>query len=554
MRGLVFLALIFSLTFKFPAYESPQKIREVIFLWENGHKAEALKAIETSAKYDKEEFSYAIYLFSLNLYKKGETSYAKKFLKKSLEINPGLWRGWSLLSFAELKSGNVHLFFKYLPRTFIAFLKDFKNQVIIFSILLKSFYISTLCALFVLSAFLLIKYLPLVRDDISHLIGEISFKSRKFLSYLIIFLLPAIFFLGWALTAIIWIAFVWPFLKNKERRVAIIAILIVFLAIIGNNISTSLTKEIADFTLSENKDLAKNWIYYSFYAKEIIERGEFEKAINILNEINERNPNLFSLVTLGNIRLKEGKFEESRKLYEKALMLFPNSNIPYSNLSILFKMTGEIQYAEKYKQKAKALKGESEEIIWPELSSVYAWKSTLKERLNSKNTLSLDLFLIIGVILGGILLNVILKLSPTPYGESRFCLSCRKSINIHYDLKITNPDYCEDCYKLFIWKPPELEIVRASKSREIKMRKLKELGIYRIISIFIPYSGLIRYDNSPIGYLGFTIFAFFLSTAILLKEMEAFSLPLTSALLSVIVYLISIFTFEKKVEGEWKEL
>jgi len=80
MRNLIFLALIFSLTLKLPAYESSQKIREVIFLWENGHKEEALQAIETSATYDKEEFSYAIYLFSLNLYKKGDNSYAKKVL------------------------------------------------------------------------------------------------------------------------------------------------------------------------------------------------------------------------------------------------------------------------------------------------------------------------------------------------------------------------------------------------------------------------------------------------------------------------------------------
>ncbi len=554
MRNLGFMLLIFSLAFKLTAYESPQKIREVIFLWENGKKEEALKATETPPQYEKDEFSYAIYLFSLNLYKKGEGSYAKKFLKKSLEINPELWRGWSFLSFAELRSGNIHLFFKYLPKTFISFLKDFKNQVIIFSMLLKSFYISTLASLFVLSTFLLIKYLPLVRDDISYLIGEISFKSGKFLSYLVIFLLPAILFLGWALTAIIWIAFVWSFLKNNERRLAIIAILIVFLGIIGNNISTTLTKEIADFNLLENKNLDKNLIYSSFYAKEIIERGEFEKAINILNEINEKNPNLFSLVTLGNIRLKEGKFDESKKLYEKALMLFPNSNIPYSNLSVLFRITGETQYAEKYRQKAKALKGEAEEIIWPEISSIYVWKSILKERLNSKNILNPDLFLIIGLIFGGVLLNVILKLSPTLYGESRFCLSCRKSINIHYDLKITNPDYCEDCYKLFVWKPPELEIVRASKSREIKMKKLKELGIYRIISLFLPYSGLIRYDNSPLAYSGFSFFAFFLSTAILLREIETFSLPLTSALLSVFIYIISVFTFEKKVEGEWKEL
>lgn len=553
MRNLGFLALIFCLTFKLAAYESPQKIREIIFLWENGKKEEALKVIEAPSKYEKEEFSYAIYLFSLNLYKKDEGFYAKKFLKKSLEINPKLWRGWSFLSFAELKSGNIHLFFKYLPGTFIAFLKEFKNQVIIFSIFLKSFYISTLVSLFVLSTFLLIKYLPLVRDDISHLIGEISFKSGKFLSYLFIFLLPAILFLGWVLTAIIWAAFVWSFLKNKERRLTVVAILLVFLGIIGNNISTSLMKEIASFNLSGNKSLENNWIYSSFYAKEIIERGEFETAINILNEINGKNPNLFSLVTLGNIRLKEGKFDESRKLYEKALMLFPNSNIPYSNLSILFKITGEIQSAEKYKQKAKALKEEAEEIIWPEFSAIYAWKSILKERLNSKNILNSDLFFLIGVIFGGVLLNVILKLSPTLYGESRFCLSCRKSINMHYDFKITNPDYCEACYKLFVWKPPELEIVRASKSREIKMKKLKELGIYRIISVFIPYSGLIRYDNAPLAYAGFTFFVFFLSTAILLREIEPFSLPLTFALVSVVVYIISIFTFEKKVEEEWKE-
>ncbi len=553
MKKLVFLILI-SLTFELTAYDPPQKIREIIFLWDSGQKEEALKIIETYFTSEKEEFSYALYLFSLNLYKKGDSLYARKFLKKSLEINPELWKGWSFLSFAELKNGNIHLFFRYLPRTFIVFLKNFKNQVIFLHILLKSFFISVLVSLLVLSTFLLIKYLPLVRDDLSHLIGDISFKSGKLLSYLVIFLLPAILFLGWASTAIVWIAFAWSFLQNKERRLTIIAILLVVIGIIGNNISNLLIGEIANLKNSGNNNFQKKGVYALFYVKRSIERGEFEKAINILDEINKKNPNLFSLITLGNIRLQEEKYDESKKLYERALMLFPNSYIPYSNLSILFEKTGEIQYAEKYKEKAKALKGEVVEVIWPELSSIYAWKSFIKGKINSKTILSPELFFIFGIIFIGILLNVILKLSPAIYGESRFCLSCRKSINIHFDLKITNPDYCEECYKLFVWKPPELEIVRASKSREIKRKKLKELGIYRIISLFIPYSGLIRYENSSLGYLGLILLVFLLSTAILLREIDTFSISFTVALLSIIVYIISIFIFEKKVEGEWKEL
>lgn len=554
MNKISLFILTLSLTFTLSAFDTPQKIREIVFLWESGKKEEALSTIEIPLISEREEFSYALYLFSSNLFKKGEDFYAKKFLKKALEINPDLYIGWSLLSFEELKSGNIHLFFKCIPRTFIAYLKDFKIQVIFFSILLKSLYLSILISLFILSSSLLLKYLPLVRDDLSRVIGNLALRSGKLLSYLVILFLPAFLFLGWALTSIIWIAFVWSFLKNNERKLVIIATLMVILGVIGNNISASLVGEIANFNTSENNNGQRESIYLLFSAKKDIERGEFEKAINTLYEVNKKNPNLFSLITLGNIRLKEGNYEESKKLYEEALMLFPNSNIPYSNLSILFEKTGETQYAEKYKEKAIALKGKVGELIWPELSNLYAWKYTLKKELSSKNILSSELFFILGICIIGVFLNVILKISSALYGESRFCLSCRKSINIHFDLKITNPDYCEECYRLFIWKPPELEIVRASKSKEIKRKRIKELSIYRVISIFIPYSGLIRYDNPSLGYSGLTLFVFLLSTGFLLRKIDPFAISFTFALLSVIIYIISIFIFEKKVKEEWKEL
>ncbi len=546
MKRVLFIILISFLTFELSALESTRKVREVIYLWDSGKKEEALKAIEPPFPIEREEFSNALYLFSINLYEKGDKFYTKKFLKKALEVNPELWRGWSFLAFVELKSGNIHLFFKYLPRTFLYFLKEFKNQIIIFSILLKSFFISVLISLFILSIFLLVKYLPLIRDDISNVVGEISFKSGKLLSYLFILILPAILFLGWALASIIFIAFAWSFLITKERRLTIVAILLLIFGIIGNQVSISLIEEIAN----SGNDSG----YLTFNASKSIENGEFEKGIGILEEINKRKPNLFSLVTLGNIRLKEGKYEESRKLFERALMLYPNSEIPYSNLSILFEKTGEIQYAEKYREKAKALKGRVEELIWPEFSYIEAWKTILKERLNSKSILSSELFFVLGVVFFGVLINFILKLSPRLYGESRFCLSCRKSINFHFDLKITNPDYCEECYRLFVWKPPELEIVRASKSKEIKRKRFKELNIYRIISIFIPYSGLIRYDKPSTAYFGLIIFAFLLSSGFLLKGIEPFSISFTFVLLFIIVYVIGIFIFEKKVREEWKEL
>lgn len=532
------------------SFESPQKFREIVYLLENGRKEEALKILESPVP-EKKELSDAVFLLSIHLYKAGERSYAKKFLKKALEMNPYNWRGWSFLSFLELKRGNIHLFFKYLPRTFSSFLKDFNNQVIIFSILLKAFYISVLVSFFILSVFLFIKYLPLVGDDFSRLIGEIAYKSGKFMSYFLILLLPALLFLGWGLTAIFLIAFVWSFLKNKERRLVIVAISAFILGIMCNNISTSLSEEI-NKSLSSSDLHPKNAVYSLINVKRSIERGEFEKAINILEDINSTNPDLFSLITLGNIRLKEGKYEESRKLYEKALMLYPHSNIPYSNLSILFEKTGEINYAEKYKEKAKALKGKTEGLIWPEINFIHAWKSILREK--SKNILSSELLFVFGIILSGVLINILLKLFPALYGESRFCLSCGKSINIHFDLKITNPDYCEECYRLFVWKPPELEIVRASKSKEIKMKKLKEMEIYRLISFLIPGSGLIRYEKPSLQYAVLTIFVFSLSAGLLLKKIEPFSISLTFALISIVTYIISIFIFEKRVREKWKEL
>lgn len=550
MKRIVFFFLFCSIGFTFTTFESPQKIREIFYLWENGKKEEALKILDSKV-IEREDFANAIFIFSIHLYKNGEKLYARKFLKKALEINPDLWRGWSLLSFIELKRGNIHLFFKYLPKCISSFLKDFSNQVLILSILLKAFYIAVLISFFILSLSFFIKYLPLIRDDLSRLIGEIAYKSGKFMSYFLILLLPTLLFLGWALTAIFLIAFVWSFLKNKERRVVVVALIAVVIGVLFNNFSSSLFEEINKYISSQNSD-GKNGIFSVFLVKKSIERGELEKAINTLEEINQKNPNLFSLTTLGNIRLKEGNYEESRKLYEKALMLYPNSNIPYSNLSILFERTGEINYAEKYRNKAKALKSKAEELIWPEINFAYVWELMLKEK--SKNIFSSELLFIFGFVLLGFLINVILKLSPALYGKSRFCLSCGKSINIHFDLKITNPDYCEECYRLFVWKPPELEIVRASKSKEIKKRKLKELNIYRIASFLIPCSGLIRYDKAPVGYLILTLFLFFLSSGLLLKKIEPFSLSFTLAFISIIIYIISIFIFEKKVRETWKEL
>jgi len=547
MKRFLFLMVIFLNVFDIRAFESAQKMREIIFLWEEGKREEALKSAENSSFSEKEEFSYALYLFSLDLYKRGEISYAKRFVKIALDLNPDMGRGWSALSFFELKRGNIHLFIKYLSKAFNSFLKDFKNQVIFLSVLLKSFFISVLLSFFFLSVLFLLKYLPLVRDDLSRILGDISLKSSKIFSFVLLLIIPAVFFMGWALSAIIWTAFVWSFLKNKEKRLVVVSILLIFLGIIGNKISSSLIEEIS-------RNGLKSKFFTLFDAKKYIEKGELEKAIKILNEVNNQSPNLYSLVTLGNIKLKEGKYDESKGLYEKALMLYPKSNIPYSNLSILFETIGETQYAERYKEKAKALKGKGEGLIWPELNSLYGWKIILKENLNSKNILSPDLFFVFITILIGILINLILKFSPLLYGESRFCLSCGKSINIHFDLKITNPDYCEECYKLFVWKPPELEIVRASKAREIKRKRLKEMNIYRIFNMLVPFSALIRYEKSSMGYIGLTIFVFLLSSAFFLKETEPFSIPFAFVLFSIIFYLISIFIFDKKVREEWKEL
>ncbi|MGQ9619031.1 MAG: tetratricopeptide repeat protein, partial [Candidatus Aminicenantia bacterium] len=478
--------------------------------------------------------------------------YARIFLKQALELNPDFSRGWASLSFLELKRGNIFLFFRYLPKTWISFLKDYKNQVIFSSVVLKSFYIAGLISLFVLSIFLLIKYLPLIKDDLSRIIGEIALKSNGFLSVLAILLLPAILFLGWGLSSIIFIAFAWAYFSKKERRLAVIAVLIVSSGVIANQISKSFMAEVANF--NNRKETGNKGVFILFAAQDCIERGDFNSAIKMLEDTNKNNPNLFSLINLGNIKVKAGEYEEGKKLYEKALMLYPNSNIPYSNLSILFDLLGEKNYAEKYKEKAINLKGNVNELKWINLSPALAWKWLLQKNIDFNRLLTSEMLFIFGACFIGVLLNIILKATPELYGESRFCLSCGKSINIHYDMKITNPDYCEECYRLFVWKPPELEIVRASKSREIKRKKIKEIGYYRILSILFPYSGLIKYNSPFLGYLGFEIFSFLLSIALLTKEMGYHILAFTFVLICIIVYIFSLFIYEKKVAEEWKEL
>ncbi len=121
-------------------------------------------------------------------------------------------------------------------------------------------------------------------------------------------------------------------------------------------------------------------------------------------------------------------------------------------------------------------------------------------------------------------------------------------------MKITNPDYCEDCYRLFVWKPPELELVRASKSREIKANLWKEMLYYRGISLLLPYSGLFRYDYPLPAFGGLAIFALLISMLVFSKKMGYFAWTFTFLLLATVVYIISIIIFEIKVARQWKEL
>ncbi len=546
------ISLYFIFAFLFiplSAYETQHGFREILYLWENGNKEEALQKIDSLPK--DNELSTAIYIFSVSLFQKGETLYAKKFLEKALEINPDFEKGWDFLSFMELRKGNVHLFFKNLPRTCIAFFKNFKNQVIFAYFLLKSLWIAILISFFLGAVFLLIKYIPLIIADLSRIFGGLSDKSGGTIGYLLIFLLPSLLYLGWGLASIIWIAFVWSYLQNKERRIVLLAFLVFIAGVIGNNIAGIIFPEIVSSDILSKKGKGLSLL---FSADENLRNGYFNEAIKTLEEINKEKPNLYSLITLGNIRLKEGKYEESRKLYEKALMLYPNSSVPYVNLSILFSILGENSYAEKYKTKAVALKGEVRELIWPNLNSAFAWKWLVREYLKSVNILSTDIFLLLVVCFIAISINLILRNSPILYGKSRFCLSCRKSINIYFDMKITNPDYCEDCYRLFVWKPPELELVRASKSREIKANLWKEMLYYRGISLLLPYSGLFRYDYPLPAFGGLAIFALLISMLFFAKKMGYFAWTLTFLLLAIVVYIISIIIFEIKVTRQWKEL
>jgi folate-binding Fe-S cluster repair protein YgfZ len=109
-------------------------------------------------------------------------------------------------------------------------------------------------------------------------------------------------------------------------------------------------------TINTNQKILdkQTWLNnFYYYATDLYIRNEVEIAKNILKDIIKIDSNnLEFLESLGVLYSKEKEYLKSIELFHQAEKLFPESAMVFTNLSLNYMKIGEIETAEKYKEKS----------------------------------------------------------------------------------------------------------------------------------------------------------------------------------------------------------
>ncbi len=131
------------------------------------------------------------------------------------------------------------------------------------------------------------------------------------------------------------------------------------------------------------KKISKNStikVYYTYYVNCLIEQGKFdiaEKSIKKQIRIHRNDPSYY--VDLGYLYKRQNRFDEAKKIYDKALKKVTGNSVSIRSTASAFIQRREYEYAEKTYLKGRRITGED---FRSELANLYAAQRKYDKMIN----------------------------------------------------------------------------------------------------------------------------------------------------------------------------
>ncbi len=125
-----------------------------------------------------------------------------------------------------------------------------------------------------------------------------------------------------------------------------------------------------------------NWMVYLRYTDFLQQAAlNYEKAENLLLKVNELINHPSIIAELGNVAVKEGKYEKAIRYYKKAVDQIPGSAAALGNLALGYYLSGNYEKALTYYQKALKLSPELKNVHFG-IANVYFKQGKYVDALN----------------------------------------------------------------------------------------------------------------------------------------------------------------------------
>ena len=144
-----------------------------------------------------------------------------------------------------------------------------------------------------------------------------------------------------------------------------------------------------DFILNcylDSKNRISDFLFINF----LIDKGDYKKAKNLLEEKMKKQTTKRDILTYAKILFFEGNIDDAEKIYLQLEKDLPNESIIYFGLSIIYYAKGNYTKSEEYIKKAHFLDKYDINIL-NQMALIYFAKEKYKKSLNIyENLLNLD--------------------------------------------------------------------------------------------------------------------------------------------------------------------
>lgn len=287
----------------------------------------------------------------IDFLEKGNISHALVSFQSAIQIDPYSPAAYFYLARANLKQSkrNLITYLSLLFKGLIAPFKNYKFFYISWAQLIKIIFMALFFSIVIFITIKLIKYQALIRHDFSEVLTpKIGPVWGNILPWCII-LFPLLIMMGIIWVLIYWLIIIWVYYSTKEKALALLFLLFLFLAYPITIFNRALFNSAKSPTIAATLTSMAN-VYDS-------------ETVNTLDSLIAENPyDVDAQFLLASQLKKYGKLEETFDQYNKILRIDHKFHLAYNNIANIYFISNEYRLAiENYK---KAISQQPEEALY----------------------------------------------------------------------------------------------------------------------------------------------------------------------------------------------